>query len=489
MREMRSPVKAAFLVLWAKVCFNHLQAAGRGNNLMDSAWSALIIDDDPGVRQSLRLCLEPDNARVLGVGTSSGALDALERSRFDVVFLDLWLQSDSGLAVLPEILRRQPGVGIIVITAFATFESAVEAMKMGAVDYLPKPFTPEQVRSAARRVVTANVLKRQLSELQDRLDETEGEITFESRNPAFAAFLQNAARAAASDAVLLLRGESGTGKTVFARWLRKQSRRADGPFVTVHCPMLSSELMSSTLFGHRRGSFTGAVADAIGKVEEAEGGTLLLDEVGDLSPDAQARLLRFINDRTYERLGEAKERKADVRIIAATNRSLEDEVKSGLFREDLLFRLNVITLVLPPLRQRPEDLVHLAEHYLRFLERRQNRQGLAFSAEAQQAIASYAWPGNLRELHNSVERAAILSNSPIIHPFDLGVPEAAAPAGGRSPQNTAAPTLGGAASLEEIEREHLARVVARAPSFEAAARILGIDVTTLQRKRKRYGLA
>jgi two-component system, NtrC family, response regulator AlgB len=202
---------------------------------VDTVWSALVIDDDPGVRQSLRLCLESDNARVLGVGTAAGALDALERSRFDVVFLDLWLQSESGLGVLPEILRRQPGVGVIVITAFATFESAVEAMKMGAVDYLPKPFTPEQVRAAARRVVTAHVLKRQLTELQDRLDETEGESTFETRSPAFAAFLQNAARAAASDAVLLLRGESGTGKTVFARWVRKQSRRADGPFVTVPC--------------------------------------------------------------------------------------------------------------------------------------------------------------------------------------------------------------------------------------------------------------
>src|SRR5262249_15070068 len=199
---------------------------------MDATWSALIVDDDPGVRQSLRLGLEPDGAGVLGVGTSAGALDALERSRFDVVFLDLWLQSESGLTVLPEILRRQPGVGVIVITAFATFESAVEAMKMGAVDYLPKPFTPEQVRAAARRLVTANVLKRQLTELQDRLGETEGESTFETRSPAFATFLQHAARAAASDAVLLLRGESGTGKTVFARWIRQQSRRADGPLVT-----------------------------------------------------------------------------------------------------------------------------------------------------------------------------------------------------------------------------------------------------------------
>ncbi len=460
---------------------------------MDASWSALIIDDDPGVRQSVRLCLESDNARVLGVGTSTGALDALERSRFDVVFLDLWLQSESGLTVLPEILRRQPGVGVVVITAFATFESAVEAMKMGAVDYLPKPFTPEQVRAAARRVVTANVLKRQLTELQDRLDETEGESTLETRSPAFSAFLQNAARAAASDAVLLLRGESGTGKTVFARWIRKQSRRAEGPFVTVHCPMLSSELMSSTLFGHKKGAFTGAVADAVGKVEEAEGGTLLLDEVADLSADAQARLLRFLNDRTYERLGEAKERKADVRLIAATNRSLEEEVQSARFREDLFFRLNVITLTLPPLRDRGEDVLPLAQHYLRFFERRQGRHNVAFSPSCERTIAAYRWPGNLRELRNAVERAVILSPANMIEPADLGLTgdggkvgtDVSVAATGTRPGIA----LGDDVSLEDIEREHLARVVARAASFEAAARTLGIDVTTLQRKRKRYGLA
>lgn len=307
----------------------------RIESLVNTTWSALILDDDPGVRQSIRLCLEVDGVRVLGVGTSAGALDALERSRFDVVFLDLWLKAESGLAVLPEILRRQPGINVIVITAYASYETAVEAMKSGAVDYLPKPFTPEQVRNAARRVVSESVLKRQLSELRERIGETEGENVFETREPAYHAFLQTAQRVAASDSVVLLRGESGTGKTVLARWMRGCGRRADRPFVTVHCPMLSNELMSSTLFGHCRGAFTGAVSDTTGKVEEAESGTLFLDEVGDLSPDAQARLLRFLNDRTYERLGEAKERRADVRIIAATNRTLENEVKTGRFREDL----------------------------------------------------------------------------------------------------------------------------------------------------------
>jgi NtrC-family two-component system response regulator AlgB len=465
---------------------------------MDTTWSALIIDDDPGVRQSVRLCLEVDNARVLGVGTSAGALEALERSRFDVVFLDLWLQTESGLTVLPEILRRQPGIGVIVITAFASFETAVEAMKLGAMDYLPKPFTPEQVRHAARRVVAAQVLQRQISELQDRLDQTEGESFFETQSPSYRAFLQTVLRAAASDSVVLLQGESGTGKTVLARWMRLHSKRTDRPFVTVHCPMLSSDLMSSTLFGHRKGAFTGAVSDAIGKVEAAEGGTLFLDEVADLTPDAQARLLRFLHDRSYERLGEAKERKADVRLIAATNRSLEDEVKAGRFREDLFFRLNVIALTLPPLRERREDVLPLALHYLRFFERRQGRHHLSFSPRCEEAILTYSWPGNLRELRNAVERAVILTPSTIVEPEDLGLQsDAINPPYGKdtttatdSMRGRLVPlVLGEDCSIEEIEREHIARVVARAPSFEAAAQILGIDPTTLQRKRKRYGLA
>ena len=460
---------------------------------MDTTWSVLIVDDEPGVRQSLRLCLEADNARVLGVGTCQGALEALDRSRFDVVFLDLWLKSESGLALLPEILRRQPGVGIIVITAFATFESAVEAMKMGAVDYLPKPFTPEQVRTAARRVVTANVLNRQLSELRDLLDETERENTFETKSPAFAAFLQNAARAAASDAVVLLRGESGTGKSVFARWLRMQSRRAAGPFVTVHCPMLSDALMSSTLFGHKRGSFTGAVADSIGKVEEAEGGTLFLDEVADLSADAQARLLRFIQERSYERVGESTERTADVRLIAATNRSLEEDVRANRFREDLFFRLNVITLAMPALRERQEDLLPLAHHYLRFFALKQGRHRLAFSPSCERAITAYPWHGNLRQLRNAIERAIILSPADIIEPTDLGIEardeELDAVPGSITVGSSGRVGVGDDVSLEQIEREHIARIVSRAASFEAAARVLGIDITTLQRKRKRYGLA
>lgn len=443
-------------------------------------WSALVVDDDPGIRQSLRLCLEADGARVLGVGTAVAALEALERTAYDVVLLDLWLGSESGLGVLPEMLQRQPGLGVVVVTAFASYETAVEAMRRGAADYLPKPFTPEQVRAAVERVLTRQRMRWRVAELEQELAVAEIPSWFESRAPGYRAFLERARRAAGADAVVLLRGESGTGKNVMAQWLRRHSPRANHPFVTVHCPGLSRDLMCSTLFGHKRGAFTGATADALGKVQQAEGGTLFLDEVADLSEEAQVRLLRFLNDRSYERLGDPQERHADVRVIAATNRPLERMVAEGRFREDLFYRLDVLQLELPPLRERREDLLELAEHYLACIARRHGRTGIAFSTACRAAMLAHRWPGNLRELRNAVERAVILATGEVLEPADLGL----VPAPG-----AAVVALGAPVTLEQLEREHLARVVAAEPTLEGAARILGIDATTLARKRKRYGLA
>ncbi len=462
-------------------CFRAVQSRAAELTSPDAAsWSALVIDDDPGVRQSVRLCLEADGGRVLGVGSTRAALEALDRGEFDVVLLDLWLGRDSGLAAIPPMLAARPGLGIIVITAYASFDTAVEAMRLGAVDYLPKPFTPEQIRLATRRVVAADRLRRRVAELEHRVATTEGDDYFETESPSFRAFLTTAQRAAASESVVLLRGESGTGKNVLARYIVAHGRRADRPLVTVHCPMLAGDLMSSALFGHRKGAFTGAIESSIGKVEEAAGGTLYLDEIGDLTMDAQARLLRFLNDRTYERLGEAAERRADVRLIAATNRSLEDEVRAGRFREDLFFRLNVITLTLPPLRERSEDIVPLARHYLELCRTQQGRPSLELSPRAIEALVGEKWPGNLRQLRNGIERAVILAPGPMLEPEDIGIID--------ERRVTRAPILGGNVTIEELEIEHIARVISRAPSLEVAARILGIDPTTLQRKRKRHGL-
>jgi NtrC-family two-component system response regulator AlgB len=450
-----------------------------------ASWSALVVDDDAGVRQSLRLCLEATGARVLGVATGGAALEALDRGHFDIVFLDLWLGAEAGLDFLPEMLTRQPGLGVIVVTAFASIESAVDAIKRGAVDYIPKPFTPDQIRLTASRVLETQRLRRRLTELQQELDESGEPAVFESRSPVFLRFLQTATRAAASDAVVLLRGESGTGKNVLARWIRANSPRADAPLVTVNCPALSGDLMTSALFGHRKGAFTGAVADVSGKVQEAEGGTLLLDEVGELTEEAQVRLLRFLNDQTYERLGEARERRADVRLIAATNRALDVDVRAGRFREDLFYRLNVVAVTLPALRERPEDILLLAQHYLSIFSQKQRRPDLRFSPAAEQAMLVHTWPGNLRELRNVVERAVILATRDVFGPLDLGLPTRPS-----SRSDAVGPTLsiGAPVSLELLEREHIARIVAQSPSLEAAARTLDIDATTLQRKRKRYGL-
>lgn len=441
-------------------------------------WSALVVDDDGGVRQSLRLCLEAEGARVLGVGTTAAAVETLERTAVDVVFLDLWLKKTSGLAAIPEILRRRPGVGIVVITAFASYETAVEAMKRGAADYLPKPFTPEQVRLAAKRVLEADRLRMRVADLEQLVDEAGANVPFSSKNPGFVALTATLQRAAVADSVILLRGESGTGKNVLARWIRDRSARAHRPFVSVNCPTLSNDLMSSALFGHRKGSFTGAISDAIGKVQEAEGGTLFLDEVGDLSADAQARLLRFLNDRTYERLGDPQERQADVRVIAATNRDIEGDIVSGRFREDLFYRLNVVSLTLPPLRERREDILLLARSYLHEFARKQGREGISFSASAEECLTKHSWPGNLRELRNAVERAVILGPGPRLEVEDLGLSV-------RGPSVA----IGAPITLEELEREHIARVTLQSPTLDAAAKTLGIDATTLSRKRKRYGLA
>jgi NtrC-family two-component system response regulator AlgB len=301
----------------------------------------------------------------------------------------------------------------------------------------------------------------------------------DSASPRVRSIIDIAAKAAASDAGVLLRGESGTGKTVLARMIHDLSPRARNPFVVVNCPTLSEELLASELFGHAKGAFTGAVRDQAGRVEAAEGGTLFLDEIGEISPSLQAKLLRFLEEKEFERIGENRTRRANVRMIAATNRRLEDQVAKGLFREDLLYRLNVIDLQLPPLRERPEDVLRLARRFLAFFAKAARRQPPRLSEAAEAALLAYAWPGNIRELRNTIERAVILWPAQIVEPE-------AFPAHISAHSRAQAPQIGGNFSLEAIEREHIARVLARSGTLEEAAAILGIDASTLWRKRKKY---
>jgi NtrC-family two-component system response regulator AlgB len=438
----------------------------------------LVIDDEQNIRATLALCLEQTGCVVESVANAEQALAALSRKPFDLAFLDLRLGEESGLDLLPKLLELSPRLAVVVITAHATFETAVEAVKRGARDYLPKPFTPAQIRLAVEQFSATRALDHRVRDLEERLRGSVPEIEFETKSPAMRELLAVVARAAQSEVPVLLRGESGTGKGVVARLLHAQSPRAEGPFAVVNCPTLSDELLASELFGHTRGAFTGAVRDQTGRVEAAEGGTLFLDEIGEIAPALQAKLLRFLQEKQYERLGETRTRRADVRLVAATNRDLEADVAAGRFREDLLYRLNVVELTLPPLRERREDVPDLARHFLRFFAREAGRPQLRFSPATEVTLAAHDWPGNVRELRNAVERAVVLSPGPSIEPSAL--PGRIAPASGQTPQ------VGGNFTLDEIERAQIEAVVAHAPSLEEAARILGIDSSTLWRKRKKY---
>ena len=440
--------------------------------------AVLVVDDEKNIRQTLRVCLESMDAEVTEAGSATAALEAIGRTIFDLVFLDLRIGTQSGLELIPQLLSENPNVAIIVVTAYATVETAVEAIRRGAWDYLPKPFTPSQIRHLLEKVQVQRSLSVRMADLQERLQAEAPETDLESEAPAMRSIVEVVTRAAQSDVSVLFRGESGTGKGVLSRAMHLQSARRDRPFVTVNCPTLTEELLASELFGHAKGAFTGAVRDQPGRVEVAEGGTLFLDEIGDLPASLQAKLLRFLQEKRFERVGETRTRKSDLRVVAATNRDLEVDVRSGRFREDLLFRLNVIEVRVPSLRERPEDIVLMAKRFLAFFARSLGRPVATLSPSAERVLANYGWPGNVRELRNAIERAVILWPSAVLEP--LAFPERIAGTKERGPY------IGGRFTLDEIERAQISAVVAQSKTMEEAATTLGIDDSTLWRKRKKY---
>jgi NtrC-family two-component system response regulator AlgB len=446
----------------------------------DAPTRVLVIDDVENIRATLAVCLEQIGCEVSAAASAAEALDACRRGPFDLAFLDLRLGADTGLDLLPQILAECPGVAVVVITAYASFDTAVEAVRRGAADYIPKPFTPDQIRLRVEQLTQRRALAHRMSELEDELRRSVPEVELETRSARMRAVLETLTRAAASDAAVLLTGESGTGKTILARALHARSRRAARPFVVVNCPTLSAELLTSELFGHARGAFTGAIREREGRVEAAHGGTLFLDEVSEIEPGLQSKLLRFLQDRTFERVGENRTRLADVRVVAATNRDLAEEVRAGRFREDLLYRINVLEIAIPPLRERPEDVLPLARAFLAFFARSSGRPVPELSPDAEQTLARHPWPGNVRELRNAIERALIL------WPTDVIGPEAftGRVVGGA----TGEPFVGGRFTLDDVEREHIRTVIGACATLDEAAAVLGIEPSTLWRKRKRYGL-
>ncbi|HEY4392746.1 MAG TPA: sigma-54 dependent transcriptional regulator [Polyangia bacterium] len=438
----------------------------------------LIVDDEKNIRSTLALCLEGLGAEALAVGTGEAALSALGRQPYDLAFVDLALGTESGLDLLPKLLGEEANLGIVLITAYGTIETAVEAMRRGAWDYLPKPFTPAQIRHLVEKFRTQRHLTAKVAELERRLAEEVPDVEISSRSAAMHAVLDTAARVAATDAPVLITGENGTGKSILARAIHRQSRRAVNSFVVTNCPTLSEELLASELFGHVKGAFTGAIRDQAGRVEVAEGGTLFLDEIGEIPPALQSKLLRFLQEKDFERVGETRTRHGDVRIIAATNRNLEADVKAGRFREDLYYRLNVVEVRMPPLRERREDILPLARAFLSTFTRHTRPVPPEISAAAALTLEQHDWPGNVRELRNTIERIAILWPSAVIEPEALPtrVPRAA----------QRRPTVGGDFTVDDVEREHILSVLDRVPKVEDAAALLGIDASTLWRKRKKY---
>lgn len=439
----------------------------------------LIVDDQRAVRLAISQAVRAEGHKADTADSGRVALLKMAEERYDLLLLDLHLEGEAdGLDYLARVLKQAPGMSVVICTAHASIGTAVEAMRRGAIDYLEKPFTPEQLRTVLARVERTQRLKQRAEGLADQVVRTAPAADFSSEEPAMKPVVDVVERAATSRATILILGENGTGKSQLARHIHECSAVADGPFVTVSCPSLSRELLESELFGHVQGAFTGAVKDKWGKVDAARGGTLFLDEIGEMPVSLQPKLLRLLQERAYERVGDTKTRTADVRVIAATNRDLEAAVRNGAFREDLYYRLNVISVTVPPLRERPADLARLAQSFLKFFAEDSGRLVQKFSPSAWSAISTHTWPGNLRELRNAIERAVILSRGEQLEASDLPVEIATSQA--------SSVELGAMVSLDALEQEHIRRVVARTVKLEDAALVLGIDVATLYRKRKRW---
>src|SRR5262249_26634563 len=440
----------------------------------------LIVDDERSIRTSAAVAIQAAGHSAETTDSGQIAILKLQEDAYDLAFLDLRLGDEDGLEVLEQIKRQHANLPVVVFTAYASVASAVAAMQKGAFDYLEKPFTPEQLRQIMARVEKQRRLESRIDDLQQQINLQNPGIELRSSDPRMTRTLDVLFRAAPTQAAILLLGESGTGKSILAHEGHQRSNSKDGPFVTVSCPSLSRELLESELFGHVKGAFTGAVRDTWGKVAAADTGTLFLDEIGELPLEIQPKLLRLLQERQYERLGESRTRTAHARIIAATNQDLRPAVKQAKFREDLYYRLDVISVQIPPLRTRQADITTLANSYLQFFAQQLGRPHLRFSADALREMQEYRWPGNLRELRNTIERAAILARSDVLEE-------------GLTPRNIAADEtgnlqVGSDSSLEELEEAHIRSVLDRATSLESAAKILGIDPATLYRKRKRLNL-
>jgi DNA-binding NtrC family response regulator len=445
--------------------------------------NVLIVDDDAGLRRALADRLDFWGHATEQAADGEAALEAVARREFDLILLDLTMPRKTGIEVLRSLHESGCAADVVILTAHGSISNAIEAIRLGAADFMLKPTDFDLLKAVVDRSIEKRQLQKVNRALADQLGEKPGFVV--GRAPAMGDLVETATRAAQSNATILLTGESGCGKQVLAEMIHHRSPRARGPFVYVNCVALSDELIESTLFGHEKGAFTGAIARKEGRIEAAAGGTAFLDEIGDITPRLQTKLLHFLETGEFERVGGTRTISIDGRIIAATNKNLEASVKEGRFREDLYFRLNVIRLSIPPLRERREDIPALAEAFLERYAHELRRGRLKLAARTQEILQAYAWPGNVRQLKNAVERMVVLARTDTLTP-DLLPPEVFGPVDAPLPDESIRPLRD---AVQDFRKEYIARALARNGGNQTrAAEQLGLQRTFLNRLIKEYGL-
>src|SRR5919197_623198 len=446
----------------------------------------LIVDDEPGVRTALSGVLQDEGYAVESVPSGEACLERVTRGPVDLIVLDVWLPGMDGLATLARMRERQVDVQVVLTSGHGNIESAVRAIKMGAFDFVEKPLSLEKTVLVIRNALHQRRLEAENRALRAKVDRTQ---TMVGESYAMRALREQVAMAAPTNGRVLIYGENGTGKELVARTIHALSRRRSGAFVEVNCAAIPEELIESELFGHVRGAFTGAVSDRRGKFEVADGGTIFLDEIGDMSLKTQAKVLRVLQEQTMEAVGGTQPIKVDARVLAATNKDLQAEIRAGHFREDLYFRLNVIPIFVPPLRDRQEDIPLLADHFMAEFAREYGRRAKSLEPGALAAVQHYPWPGNVRELRNVIERLMIMVPGDAISASDLGFLDSsglARPAGDDGP----AERLSLHEARDRFERDLILRTLAEQQgNMSRTAEVLGVERSNLYRKMKAFGIA
>jgi len=442
----------------------------------------LIVDDEFSIRKTLGMLLKSEGYQSLEAENLAQAKQLLQQEGIDLVITDLRLGEENGMDLLSWLRANGSEVESVIMTAYGSIENAVTAMKLGAYDYLTKPINPDELLLRVTKVLEKKSLREEVHRLRERLEGRQQLEGIVAQSEAMQRILQIIERISEQDIPVLITGETGVGKEVIARAIHNTSARAKGPFIPINCCTLPEDLLDSELFGHTRGAFTGATANKMGLFREANGGTLFLDEIGDIGPGLQVKLLRVLQEGEVRPVGGGTPIKVDVRVVAATNTQLEAAVEAGQFRSDLLFRLNVLPITIPPLRERREDIAPLVEHFLRRLRSRLNNPALDVSAEARRKLIMYDWPGNVRQLENILERSFALYPGPVLNADEMAINMPLN--GSQTPTGSAgASEESTSLSLEEVEIAHIQRVLAACDNNQvAAARILGISRSTLRRK-------